>query len=54
MTLNKSGELTILHWNCDSIYNKFEYLKLYLNNKKIDIISLNELKINEMNANDIF
>jgi exodeoxyribonuclease-3 len=49
--INKTKNIKIVHWNCNSINNKIEEFKLFLLKYKPDIISLNETKINEITAN---
>lgn len=44
-------KLKIIHWNCNSIVNKLEEFKYFLEKYKPDIITLNETKINDFNAN---
>lgn len=48
------NSLKIVHWNCNSIVNKIHDLKIYISLHEPDIISLNELKINEIKANLLF
>ena len=43
-----------MQWNCNSINNKQEEFKTFLNKNKPDIMLLNETKINDFNANVIF
>ena len=52
--INKTENIKIALWNCNSINNKIEEFKLFLLKYKPDIISLNETKINEINANHLF
>ena len=54
MDISKKRSLTITHWNCNSINNKIEEFKIFLLKYKPDIISLNETKVNEINANFLF
>ena len=54
MEINNKRNLTIVHWNYNSINNKEEKFKYFINNKKPDIILLNETKINDLHANNIF
>lgn len=50
----KSKPLTIVHWNCNSIKGqKLEEFKEYLISSKPDIVSLNEIKCNRYQANDL-
>ena len=41
----------IHHWNCFTVSNKIEQIEMYLNEFKPDVFSLNELKLNEQEAN---
>jgi exonuclease III len=54
MNKNKINNTIITHWNCNSINNKIEEFKLFLNTNKPDIISLNEIKNIEIKANFLF
>jgi hypothetical protein len=51
---NHTQNLKVLHWNCNSIKNKFKYLEQYLHENKIDIVSINELKCDDELWNDIY
>jgi exonuclease III len=51
---NKTKNIKIVHWNCNSINNKFEELKIFLYKQNPDIIMLNETKINDFTANNLF
>jgi exonuclease III len=51
--LNKKT-LKIIHWNCNSIRNKIYEFENFINTENIDIILLNETKINDLNANLLF
>ena len=44
-------KLAIYHFNCNSFRNKKEELELFLGNIKPDILSLNELKMSQCEAN---
>jgi exonuclease III len=54
MNKRKLKDLKIIHWNCNSLGNKIEEFKHFLSVNKPDIVSLNETKINEFNANFLF
>jgi exonuclease III len=47
-------DLILTHWNCNSINNKIEEFKVFLLKYIPDILSLNETKVNEVNANFLF
>jgi hypothetical protein len=55
-----SKELSIMHWNCNSLLRKFIEFCVYIEEKKPDIILLNELKASqeiinsELNLRDYF
>lgn len=36
-------ELFVVHWNCNSVKNKIEELKLFIDKNRPDVISLNEI-----------
>ena len=46
--------MKIIHWNCNSINNKFEEFKFFLTKHSPDVITLNETKINNFTANNLF
>ena len=48
---NKNNLFSIYHWNCFSVLNKIESIKMFLNEFKPDILSLNEIKLNDQEAN---
>jgi hypothetical protein len=45
------NHLTLLHWNCNGIFNKLEMFKVHIDRFKPHIISFNEIKLTEMEAN---
>jgi hypothetical protein len=51
---NQKTNLKIIHWNCNSIKDKIDTLKAFLQDEKPDLMSLNEIKCNETEANNIF
>ena len=53
-TIYNMKNFKIIHWNCNSINNKFEEFKIFLNKHNPDIIMLNETKINDFTANNLF
>ena len=46
--------MKIINSNCNSINNKFEEFKFFLIKHLPDIITLNETKINNFTANNLF
>ena len=48
---NKDDLFTIYHWNCFAVLNKIESINMFLNEFKPDILSLNEIKLNDQEAN---
>ena len=46
-----NSTLKIFHWNCNGLASKIKQLEQYLHTNKPDIISLNELKCNDLTAN---
>ena len=51
--INKTKNIKIVHWNCNSIINKFEELKIFLLKYEPHIIMLNETKVNDSTANNL-
>jgi exonuclease III len=51
---NVNNNFKIVHWNCNSINNKQDEFKLFIQKHKPEIILLNETKINDFNANIFF
>ena len=47
---NKLDSLKIIHWNCNGIKSKLDVLTQFLNTHKPDIMSLNEIKLSELEA----
>ena len=43
---------SVVHWNCNGIKSKIEELIVFCNENKPDFISLNEIKCNQMEANN--
>ena len=54
MEMRNKRNLIIIHWNCNSVYNKFEEFKIFLIKYNPDIVMLNETKINDFTANNLF
>ena len=54
MEVINNSQFKIMHWNCNSIRNKIHEFENFINTKNIDIILLNETKINDLNANFLF
>jgi exonuclease III len=54
MEIMNMSKLKIIHWNCNSINNKFEEFKYFLTKHSPDIMTLNETKINNFKANNLF
>ena len=52
MEVSNNTQFKIMH--CNSIRNKIYELENFINIKNIDIILLNETKINDLNANFLF
>ena len=52
-TKNHNG-FKILHLNINSIFNKFEHILNILDSEKLDIISLNEVKLDENVPNKLY
>ena len=50
----KNDSINIVHWNCNSIKSKIEFLKLFIKKNHPHIISLNELKCNNIEMNMLF
>ena len=48
-----NNNLSIAHWNCNSIRNKIEIVKHYLNTNPIDVLCINEIKLPTVEANSI-
>ena len=46
--------LNIVHWNCNGLVGKKEQFATYLELEKPHVVSLNEIKMNEQNANKVF
>ena len=49
-SISKKKALTLVHWNCNSLYNKVEEFKLFCKTLNPCIISLNETKMSEFRA----
>ena len=54
MEIIEKNLLKIMHWNCNSIRNKIYEFENFINSNRIDIILLNETKINNLYANLLF
>lgn len=49
---NIKNNLNLIHWNCFKLtYDRCNELKLFLGKYKPDIVSLNEIKLNEYECN---
>ena len=44
----KVGAFHIIHLNINSIFNKFEHVFIMLNTLNVDIIALNEIKLDDL------
>jgi exonuclease III len=53
MSNKRTNELKITHWNCNGIRNKATELGYFLKESKPDIVSLNEIKVNNSTARRI-
>ena len=45
--IDKSSKLNIISWNANSVANKYQSIKKYLIDNKVDILCLNETKLNK-------
>jgi len=50
--IENNKNFSVVHWNCNGIKSKIEELIVFCNENKPDFISLNEIKCNQMEANN--
>lgn len=49
----KNHNFSCISWNCNSISNKIETIKIFLEQERPDILALSEIKTTEIAANDL-